>query len=63
MDIFDALKTEGTTAVSDIAAETKKADVLSLPFWISAIFGGGFYAARNGDTVSAVARHWHIIKG
>ena len=63
MDVFDALKTEGTTAVSDIATETKKADVLSLPSWVSVIFGGGFYAARNDKIVSAVARCWHIIKG
>jgi hypothetical protein len=62
MDVFGALKTEGTTAIFNIATETKQADALLLPSWISTIFGGGFYSATNDKAVSAVGRRWRIVK-
>jgi hypothetical protein len=64
--VWPSRTTIGTTAIPDIATVTKKADVLSLPWWYSQevlVRAYAAYGALNDKAVTVAAKRLRIIKG
>jgi hypothetical protein len=58
--VWASLKTEGTTAIPDMATELKQTNVVTLPFWYSADVRPTAYSALNNKATTIAAWRWRI---